>query len=253
MLAAGVATWRAWRERGGAHAGSGLRPQPRGVHRAGVRRLARLPRGGGAGALSRRRRCRRRCPKAAAPWPRSSGSTTKRCSRCVARPRATAVVEPVNYNSPGQVVIAGDAAAVQRAIEAARTRGAKRAVTLPVSVPAHSQPDARGRRAAAQRGWQRSKCVRRRIALRERGGCQCARGSAGDPRAAGASAVESGALDADAEGAVQRGRGTGHRVRSGTGCSPALNRRIERRAGLSFLALEDPQSLAAALAATGGT
>ena len=48
------------------------------------------------------------------------------------------VVEAVNYNSPGQVVIAGDKAAVLKAIELAKTRGAKRAVELPVSVPSHS-------------------------------------------------------------------------------------------------------------------
>jgi [acyl-carrier-protein] S-malonyltransferase len=48
------------------------------------------------------------------------------------------VVEAVNFNAPGQVVIAGHAAAVQRAIEAAKARGAKRAVPLPVSAPFHS-------------------------------------------------------------------------------------------------------------------
>jgi [acyl-carrier-protein] S-malonyltransferase len=48
------------------------------------------------------------------------------------------VVEPVNFNAPGQTVIAGDATAVARAIEAAKARGAKRAVALPVSVPSHS-------------------------------------------------------------------------------------------------------------------
>ena len=48
------------------------------------------------------------------------------------------VVEPVNYNAPGQVVIAGDAGAVAAAVDAARAAGAKRAVTLPVSVPSHS-------------------------------------------------------------------------------------------------------------------
>jgi [acyl-carrier-protein] S-malonyltransferase len=48
------------------------------------------------------------------------------------------VVEPVNFNSPGQVVIAGHTAAVARTIEAAKARGAKRAVLLPVSVPVHS-------------------------------------------------------------------------------------------------------------------
>ncbi len=47
------------------------------------------------------------------------------------------VVSPVNYNSPGQVVIAGAAPAVARAIEACKARGAKRAVPLPVSVPSH--------------------------------------------------------------------------------------------------------------------
>jgi [acyl-carrier-protein] S-malonyltransferase len=48
------------------------------------------------------------------------------------------VVEAVNFNSPGQVVIAGEKAAVLRAIEAAKSRGAKRAIELPVSVPSHS-------------------------------------------------------------------------------------------------------------------
>lgn len=48
------------------------------------------------------------------------------------------VVEAVNFNSPGQVVIAGHARAVQRAIDAAKVRGAKRAVALPVSAPFHS-------------------------------------------------------------------------------------------------------------------
>lgn len=48
------------------------------------------------------------------------------------------VVEPVNFNAPGQVVIAGDRAAVERAVQAAKRLGAKRAIALPVSVPAHS-------------------------------------------------------------------------------------------------------------------
>src|SRR4029077_17128538 len=48
------------------------------------------------------------------------------------------VVEAANFNSPGQVVIAGERAAVERAMEAAKARGAKRAVVLPVSVPSHT-------------------------------------------------------------------------------------------------------------------
>ena len=47
------------------------------------------------------------------------------------------VLEAVNYNSPGQVVIAGNRAAVERGMELAKTRGAKRALMLPMSVPSH--------------------------------------------------------------------------------------------------------------------
>ncbi|ENW1312851.1 ACP S-malonyltransferase [Neisseria gonorrhoeae] len=47
------------------------------------------------------------------------------------------VVEAVNFNSPGQVVIAGNAAAVGRTMAAAKEAGAKRALPLPVSVPSH--------------------------------------------------------------------------------------------------------------------
>lgn len=48
------------------------------------------------------------------------------------------VVEAVNFNAPAQVVIAGSEAAVERACEIAKTKGAKRALTLPVSAPFHS-------------------------------------------------------------------------------------------------------------------
>ena len=47
------------------------------------------------------------------------------------------VVEAVNFNSPGQVVIAGSTAAVERAMQLAKEQGAKRALPLPVSVPSH--------------------------------------------------------------------------------------------------------------------
>ena len=47
------------------------------------------------------------------------------------------VAEAVNFNSPGQVVIAGSAAAIARAAELAKEAGAKRALPLPVSVPSH--------------------------------------------------------------------------------------------------------------------
>ena len=48
------------------------------------------------------------------------------------------VVEPVNFNAAGQTVIAGHKSAVERAMEACKAKGAKRAVALPVSAPFHS-------------------------------------------------------------------------------------------------------------------
>lgn len=47
------------------------------------------------------------------------------------------VLEAVNFNSPGQVVIAGNRAAVERGMELAKSKGAKRAIMLPMSVPSH--------------------------------------------------------------------------------------------------------------------
>src|SRR5207302_5373753 len=51
---------------------------------------------------------------------------------------AGGTVQAVNFNAPGQVVIAGEKAAVDRAIEKCKARGAKRALPLPVSAPFHS-------------------------------------------------------------------------------------------------------------------
>ena len=48
------------------------------------------------------------------------------------------IAEPVTFNSPGQVVIAGHATAVSQAVEYAKEHGARRAILLPVSVPSHS-------------------------------------------------------------------------------------------------------------------
>ncbi|MEK6526696.1 MAG: ACP S-malonyltransferase [Nitrospirota bacterium] len=51
---------------------------------------------------------------------------------------AIGVVAPANYNCPGQVVIAGEKAAVERAIELAKAKGSRKAIPLPVSVPVHT-------------------------------------------------------------------------------------------------------------------
>ncbi len=56
----------------------------------------------------------------------------------VAEAREAGCVEAVNFNAPGQVVIAGEKAAVARALECAKARGCRRAIELPVSAPFHS-------------------------------------------------------------------------------------------------------------------
>ena len=60
------------------------------------------------------------------------------CGATITELGADAVVEPVNFNAPGQTVIAGSKAAVERACALCKSRGAKRAVMLPVSAPFHS-------------------------------------------------------------------------------------------------------------------
>ena len=47
------------------------------------------------------------------------------------------IVEPANFNCPGQIVIAGETKAVERAMEIAKEKGARRAMVLPVSAPFH--------------------------------------------------------------------------------------------------------------------
>jgi len=60
------------------------------------------------------------------------------CAEAAAASGEGAVVEPVNFNGPGQTVIAGSKGAVERACDACKARGAKRALLLPVSAPFHS-------------------------------------------------------------------------------------------------------------------
>jgi [acyl-carrier-protein] S-malonyltransferase len=159
-----------------------------------------------------------------------------------------AVVEPVNFNSPGQVVIAGEAGAVARAIEAAKTRGAKRAVMLPVSVPSHSSL----MRGAGERLRERLNALEVRppsirylsaVDAREHEQPQ-------DLRELLVRQLSSPVRWTDTLRAVCAGD-----IALVGECGPGkvltgLNRRIEKRSGLTFLALEDPPSFDAALAAT---
>ena len=164
---------------------------------------------------------------------------------------AGGVVEPVNFNSPGQIVIAGERSAVQRAIEAAKTRGAKRAVTLPVSVPAHSSL----MRAAGERLRARLESLVLRkpeipyvSAVDARGHSEPA-----DILEVLVRQISSPVRWTDTVRALASG-GIAQLIECGPGkVLTGLNRRIERRPELSFLALEDAASIDSALGATAGS
>ena len=157
------------------------------------------------------------------------------------------VVEAVNFNSPGQIVIAGNVAAVQRALDLAKERGCRRTQLLPISVPAHSSL----MRAAAHR-------LEQRLAQIEIRSPSCRYISAvdaaghSDPADIRATLVRQLASPVRWSQTVRALLGhAGALVESGPGrVLTGLNRRIER--GASCYALEDPDSLAAALAATSG-
>jgi [acyl-carrier-protein] S-malonyltransferase len=137
MLVAGVATYRVWREAGGAV------PAVMAGHSLGE--FSALV---AAGSLDFKTavglvRFRAEAMQAAVPQGEGAmaailGLEDSDIEAVCADAQQGEVVEAVNFNAPGQVVIAGQAAAVARAAELAKIRGAKRAMLLPISVPSHS-------------------------------------------------------------------------------------------------------------------
>jgi [acyl-carrier-protein] S-malonyltransferase len=161
-----------------------------------------------------------------------------------------AVVEAVNFNSPGQIVIAGERCAVQRAIEAAKARGAKRAVTLPVSVPSHSSL----MRGAGERLRAKLESLAvRQPAIPYLSAVDASQHSEpADIREILVRQISSPVRWSDTVRALARA-GIAQLIECGPGkVLTGLNRRIERRPELTFLALEDPASIDAALSATSG-
>ncbi len=136
MLTAGVAVYRCWQGRGG--------PQPQFMAGHSLGELSALV---AAGALAFAEAVslvaeRARLMQAAVPAGQGAMAAIlgleDEALRSLCRGAAEGqVVEPVNFNAPGQVVVAGDAAAVARLMAAAKGAGAKRAIPLPVSVPSH--------------------------------------------------------------------------------------------------------------------
>jgi [acyl-carrier-protein] S-malonyltransferase len=249
MLTAGVATWRLWSARGGAP------PALLSGHSLGeftalvcAQALEFAP----ALELVRFRGelMQQAVPAGAGAMAAILGLEDAEVEAACAEAAQGAIVEPANFNSPGQVVIAGEAAAVARAIEAAKARGAKRAVLLPVSVPAHSSL----MRGAAQRLAERlGSLALARPKLRYVSAVDAA--AHADPEEIRALLVRQ--LSSPVRWSDTLRAVSGAPIAQVIECGPgkvltALNRRIERRDGLTFLALEDPASLEAALRATRG-
>lgn len=136
LLAAGVALWRLWLHRGGYRpallAGHSL-GEYTALTCAGVFSL------GDAVRLVEKRGqlMQQAVPAGTGAMAAVLGLEDDQVRAACADAAAGQVVEAVNLNAPGQVVIAGDKDAVARAIEACKAAGAKRAMPLPVSVPSH--------------------------------------------------------------------------------------------------------------------
>jgi [acyl-carrier-protein] S-malonyltransferase len=136
MLVAGVACWRAWRERGGAMPGW-LAGHSLGEYTALV----------AAGSLKfedalplvrfRAQAMQEAVPEGTGGIAAILGLEDAKLPEVLAQAAEGQVVEAANLNSPGQVVIAGHRAAVERAMALAKEQGAKRAVMLPMSAPSH--------------------------------------------------------------------------------------------------------------------
>ena len=136
MLAAGVATYRAYLEAGG--------KTPAAVAGHSLGEYSALVAAGSLDFADAVRLVRLRAELMQSAVPQGQGAMAAILGLeddavrqiCAAAAQGQ-VAEAVNFNSPGQVVIAGDAVAVERAMAAAKEAGAKRALPLPVSVPSH--------------------------------------------------------------------------------------------------------------------
>jgi [acyl-carrier-protein] S-malonyltransferase len=252
MLAAGVATWRLWHNRGGA--------EPTIVSGHSLGEFTAFVCAGAIefGAAIDLVRFRGQVMQEAVPLGTGAmaailgledAEVEQACREGAAHAlHAGEVVEAVNFNSPGQVVIAGQAEAVQRAGEAAKARGAKKVMPLAVSVPSHSSL----MRGAGQRLGERLASVEIRAPRIQ---CLSPVDIAPHHEPAEIRAHLSQQLSRPVQWwatvrAIAKA-GVGQMVECGPGkVLTALNRRIEKRPGLEFMALEDPASVDAALAAT---
>jgi len=137
MLTAGVAVWRAWQAAGGARpdyvAGHSLGEYTALVASGAVEFRDAVPL-----VRFRAEAMQEAVPAGVGAMAAVIGGDDAAIADACREAAQGEVVEPVNFNAPGQVVIAGHRSAVERAIVASKARGAKRAMMLPVSAPFHS-------------------------------------------------------------------------------------------------------------------
>ncbi|MDO8465442.1 MAG: ACP S-malonyltransferase [Gallionella sp.] len=136
MLAAGVAVYRAWQGQGGAvpamMAGHSLGEYTALVAAGAIHFADALP------LVRYRAQCMQQAvPEGVGGIAAILGLDDDVVRAVCSEAAQGEVLEAVNYNSPAQVVIAGNRTAVERGMELAKTRGAKRAIMLPMSVPSH--------------------------------------------------------------------------------------------------------------------
>ena len=136
MLTAGVACWRMWKEQGGADAAM-MAGHSLGEYSALV--CAGSLQFADAVALvqERGRLMQSAVPSGEGAMAALLGLDDETVVKVCTEAAQGDVVEAVNFNAPGQVVIAGSKNAVERAVGLAKDKGAKRAIVLPVSVPSH--------------------------------------------------------------------------------------------------------------------
>ena len=136
MLAAGIAVWRVWQQQGGAMpdwlAGHSLGEYSALVAAGSIDFSAAI-----SLVALRGRLMQEAVPDGQGAMAALLGLDDDAVRALCAEAQGDEVVEAVNYNAPGQVVVAGNAAAVERVVAQAKGAGARRAVMLPVSVPSH--------------------------------------------------------------------------------------------------------------------
>ena len=137
LLAAGVAVWRAWQARGGA-VPSLLAGHSLGEYAALVAAGAITLADGARLVRERGRLMQLAVPAGTGAMAAVLGTEDALVAEVCEAVSGEDVVVPANYNSPGQVVIGGSAAAVDRALAELAARGVRKAVKLAVSVPSHT-------------------------------------------------------------------------------------------------------------------